>query len=73
MKVLLKRVIAFVLVVILLFNLTGCVNTLGVEEYAYVIAIGLDALPDDNIVLTLQFATAGGRRIFWKLYAINKN
>lgn len=59
MNILLKKFLAIIVLLLILFNLAGCINNVGVEELAYVIAIGLDALNDNNIELTLQFATAG--------------
>lgn len=41
------------------FLITGCTSNLGIEDLAYVIAIGLDTTDDDNIELILQFATTG--------------
>lgn len=59
MKFLLKKVLICLMLLSILFCFSGCYSPIGVEELAYVIAIGLDSLDDDNIVLTLQFATAG--------------
>lgn len=59
MKTFLKRILIYVLCITILFSFSGCSSPIGVEELAYVIAIGLDSADDDTIELTLQFATAG--------------
>lgn len=60
MKKIFKRFIALILLIIILFNLTGCYDALGIEELAYAVAIGLDVTDDNELELTIQFATAGG-------------
>ena len=59
MKKFLKKFIALILLIIILFNLTGCYDATGIEELAYVVAIGLDVTDDNALELTLQFATSG--------------
>lgn len=59
MKKFLKKFIALILLLIILFNLTGCYDARGIEELAYAVAIGLDVTDDNELELTLQFATAG--------------
>lgn len=59
MKILLKKILICLMLLSSIFFFSGCYSPIGVEELAYVIAIGLDSLDDGNIVLTLQFATAG--------------
>lgn len=53
-----KKIIFFLILSIILFNFTGCYDARGIEELAYVVAIGLDASDDNQIELSLQFATA---------------
>ena len=60
MKTIFKQFLFFTMLLVILFNFVGCASRLGIEEFAYVIAIGLDMLDDSNLELTLQFATASG-------------
>ncbi|MBO5349813.1 MAG: Ger(x)C family spore germination protein [Clostridia bacterium] len=60
MKKIFKNFLLLILLLITLFNLTGCYDARGIEELAYVIAIGLDVSEDNELELTLQFATSGG-------------
>ena len=59
MKKFIKKFITLLLLLIILFNLTGCYDATGIEELAYVVAIGLDITEDNALELTLQFATSG--------------
>lgn len=43
----------------MLFFFLGCTAPIGVEDFAYVLAIGIDYCSNSEIELTLQFATAG--------------
>ena len=56
MQKILKNIFTLIILVILIFNLTGCYDAKGIEEYAYVVAIGIDMIDNENIELTLQFA-----------------
>lgn len=59
MKKILKRIIALCILIAFTFNLTGCYDATGIEENAYVVAIGLDVAESNNLELTLQIATEG--------------
>ena len=59
MKKIYKSIICSILLLALLINLTGCYGPIGIEEFGYVLAIGIDYINDNTIELTLQFATAG--------------
>ena len=53
----LKKLTILILILILLtFTLYGCYDSTSIEEYAYVIAIGIDEGKENAIKLTLQFA-----------------
>ncbi|MBP3502279.1 MAG: hypothetical protein J6K42_02210 [Clostridia bacterium] len=56
-----KKFFTLILLLIILFNLTGCYDAKGIEQLAYAVAIGLDITDDNELELTLQFATAGRR------------
>lgn len=52
-----KKFIALIIILILLsFSLYGCYDSFSIEEYAYVIAMGIDKGDENLIKLTLQFA-----------------
>lgn len=59
MKTVFKKIFFIILLFIILITSSGCTHSFGVEELAYVIAIGLDTSEDDDLELTLQFATSG--------------
>lgn len=58
MKIFFKKFIIIIILLILIFSLTGCYDAKGVEELAYVVAIGIDLSDDNQLELTLQFATS---------------
>ena len=59
MKKFLKLILIFLLLISILLNLTGCYDARGIEELAYVVAIGLDINENNELELSLQFATQG--------------
>lgn len=59
MRKILKKIIALCILIALAFNLTGCYDATGIEENAYVVAIGLDIGESNELELTLQIATDG--------------
>lgn len=59
MKKILKNFLVLFILIILIFNLTGCYDAKRIEEFAYVVAIGIDFIDNENIELTLQFAQTG--------------
>lgn len=61
MKKFFKKFFTLILLLIILFNLSGCYDAKGIEQLAYAVAIGLDVTDDNELELTLQFATAGRR------------
>lgn len=54
-----KFTISSLLLISILFNLTGCYDAAGIEELAYVVAIGLDITETNELELTVQIATSG--------------
>lgn len=52
-----KIFINIILLIIILFNLTGCYDAKGIEQFAYVVAIGLDITDKNQLELTMQFAS----------------
>ena len=59
MKKIFKFTTSFLLLISILFNLTGCYDAAGIEELAYVVAIGLDITETNELELTVQIATSG--------------
>lgn len=55
-----KIFINIILLIIILFNLTGCYDAKGIEQFAYVVAIGLDITDKNQLELTMQFASVAG-------------
>lgn len=51
-----KTCILIIILVLLSFSLYGCYDAYSIEEYAYVIAIGIDKGNENALKLTLQFA-----------------
>ena len=60
MKKLFKKFLALIMLLIILFNLSGCYDATGIEQLAYVIAIGLDITENNELELILQIATTEG-------------
>ena len=57
MKKHLKKIISLIIILTIIpFTLTGCADIEGVENLAYVTAIGFDISENDLITLTFQFA-----------------
>ena len=54
-----RKPVTFLLLLSILLNLTGCYDARGLEDFAYVIAIGIDSSETDDLELSLQFATSG--------------
>lgn len=55
-----KKAISIILVLtILLFVLTGCYGSTDIDKYFYIVALGIDAVPDDekNIKVSVQIAS----------------
>lgn len=61
MKKFFKTFTILLMLIMILFNFTGCYDAKGLEELAYVIAVGLDISDDNQLELTLQFATSSGK------------
>ncbi|MBR2744156.1 MAG: Ger(x)C family spore germination protein [Clostridia bacterium] len=53
-----KKIIFILQIFLILICFTGCYDARGIEELAYVVAIGLDTSGENQIELSLQFATA---------------
>ncbi|MBQ3407641.1 MAG: hypothetical protein IJH12_00355 [Clostridia bacterium] len=58
MKKFMKKIILLLLFLSILLNLTGCYDASGIEELAYVVAIGLDLNENDEFELSVQIATS---------------
>ena len=54
-----KKFFSIIILTVILFNFSGCYDARGVEELAYAVAIGLDITDNNELELTLQFATSG--------------
>lgn len=59
MKRIFKTFTILLMLVTILMNFTGCYDAKGIEELAYVVAIGLDISENDELELTFQFASSG--------------
>lgn len=57
-KKILKKVCSFSIIIALLFSLTGCYDATGIEELAYVVALGLDLNDSNELELSVQIATS---------------
>lgn len=57
-KKILKKVCSFSIIIALLFSLTGCYDATGIEELAYVVALGLDLNDNNQLELSVQVATS---------------
>ncbi len=52
-----KKCIAFSLIlIILLFTLTGCYDSNGIENFYYIVALGIDKAKNNSISLSIQIA-----------------
>ena len=58
LMLILKRIISISLILSILFILTGCYDAIGIEELAYVVAIGLDINDENKLELSVQIATS---------------
>ena len=54
-----KKLFVILILVVCLFSLTGCYDAIGIENLAYVIAIGLDKGETDILKISLQITTLG--------------
>lgn len=53
----LKKIISFILVITtLLFTLTGCYDSNGIEDFYYIVALGIDKSEKSNLSLSIQIA-----------------
>ncbi|MBP3708629.1 MAG: Ger(x)C family spore germination protein [Clostridia bacterium] len=59
MRKILKKIIVLCILTTFTFSLTGCYDATGIEENAYVVAIGLDLAESNELELTIQIATEG--------------
>lgn len=57
----LKKLLAICLIISMLFFLTGCYDANGIEELAYVVAIGLDINDNNELELSVQIATSDNK------------
>lgn len=53
------RITALLLIISIMFTLTGCYDASGIEELAYVVALGLDLNENNEFELSVQIATSG--------------
>ena len=61
LMLILKRIITILLIISILFMLTGCYDATGIEELAYVVAIGLDVNDNNELELSVQIATSDNK------------
>lgn len=54
-----KNLLCINLIISILFFLTGCFDATGIEELAYVVAVGLDINDNNELELSVQIATSG--------------
>jgi len=51
-----KKIIAFATILtVLLFTLTGCYDSTGIEDFYYIVALGIDKSENGLIRLNVQF------------------
>ncbi|MBR2705133.1 MAG: Ger(x)C family spore germination protein [Clostridia bacterium] len=55
-----KSICSLLILITILFSFTGCFDATGIEELAYVVAIGLDLDDNNELVLSVQIATSDG-------------
>lgn len=56
-----KKYVSFTLVlIILLFTLTGCYDSHGIEDFYYIVALGIDKTENNSITLSIQTAKPTG-------------
>lgn len=54
-----KKQIAFILVlIIMIFSLTGCYSTIDIDKYFYIIALGIDSAENGLIKVSIQIASS---------------
>ena len=56
----LKKLQFSILLVLILFCLTGCYDSTGIEDFYYAIAIGIDSTQNNTILLSIQTAKPNG-------------
>lgn len=59
MKKIFQNICVILTITILLFNFSGCYDATGIEELAYVVALGLDLTENNELELSVQIATSG--------------
>ena len=56
MKVKLKKVILIICILsIILISFSGCYDARGIEDFAYVSALGIDISENEMLLLTIRF------------------
>lgn len=58
MKKAFQNINVIIILSFLLFNLSGCYDATGIEELAYVVALGLDLSENNELELSVQIATS---------------
>lgn len=51
-----KNIILLLIITILLFTLTGCYDSDGIEDFYYIVALGIDKSDNNQISLSIQIA-----------------
>lgn len=58
LKHILKQLCFILMIISVIFNFTGCYDAQGIEDLAYVVAIGLDVTDNNDLLLSIQIATS---------------
>lgn len=48
------RIYFIILLLISLFTLTGCTNLNGIDQFYFIVSIGIDETPEGNLNLSIQ-------------------
>ena len=75
----LKKIIFFMIIItFLLFTLTGCYDSNGIEDFYYIVALGIDKSEKSNLSLSIQIAKtsnssegASSQSSEYKIYTVN--
>lgn len=58
MKRAFRNIYVVLVLFLVLFNFSGCYDATGIEELAYVVALGLDLTENNELELSVQIATS---------------
>lgn len=51
---LLKKVFLIFTIIISLFTLTGCYNTMGIDKQYFIVSLGLDTTSENSLLISVQ-------------------